>query len=129
MLDYGADKFGKSFVEDVRAVLNVLYMFIPFPIFWALFDQQGSMWIFQARRMNGEITDSFYLLPDQTQLVNPFLILAYIPLFEYGLYPLLGKFGLLKTPLQRVVTGGTLAGASFVISAILELALEVRFEF
>ena len=38
MLDYGAAKFGKSFVADCRAVLNVLYMFIPFPVFWVSFQ-------------------------------------------------------------------------------------------
>lgn len=127
MLDYGAAKFGKAFVSDTRAVLNVLYMFIPFPIFWALFDQQGSLWIFQARNMNGLLWGDKALLPDQVQLVNPFLILALIPVFEYGVYPLFQKCGMLKTPLQKIVTGGTLAGVSFVITGILELQLRVSF--
>ena len=39
-MDYGADKYGKEFIDDVKALGNVTYMFLPFPIFWALFDQQ-----------------------------------------------------------------------------------------
>ena len=36
---------------------------------------------------------------------------------------MVGKVGLLKTPLQRVVTGCFLCGLSFVISGVLELEL------
>jgi len=126
MLDHGEKKYGKDFIEDVRAVLNVLYMFIPFPIYWALFDQQGSLWTFQARRMNGDM-GYFQVLPDQMQLANPFMILAFIPLFEYVVYPVFAKFGMLTKPLQRIVTGGTLAGVSFVVSGFLELALQEHY--
>ena len=40
MLDYAVDRYGKQFVQEVKALKNISYMFIPFPIFWALFDQQ-----------------------------------------------------------------------------------------
>ena len=40
MLDYAEVKYGKNFVSDVKALKNVSYMFLPRPIFWALFDQQ-----------------------------------------------------------------------------------------
>ena len=56
-------------------------------------------------------------------MANPILILLLIPLFDQVIYPLLGKVGLLKTPLQRVVTGCFLCGLSFVISGVLELEL------
>ena len=32
--------FQPSFVSDLKDVLKVLVMFLPLPIFWALFDQQ-----------------------------------------------------------------------------------------
>ena len=40
MLDYAEKKYGKTFIEDVKALKSVTYMFLPLPIFWALFDQQ-----------------------------------------------------------------------------------------
>ena len=40
MLDYAVARYGKQFVQEVKALKNISYMFIPFPIFWALFDQQ-----------------------------------------------------------------------------------------
>ena len=124
MMDYGIPKYGKPFVEDVKAVLNVAYMFLPFPIFWALFDQQGSRWVFQARHMNGDITITTFL-PDQMQVIAPVLILVFIPLFDYVMYPALNKYGLLTTSLQKIITGGFLAAAAFFISGGLDLVLEV----
>ena len=123
-MDYGIPKYGKPFVEDVKAVLNVAYMFLPFPIFWALFDQQGCRWVFQARHMNGDIKITTFL-PDQMQVIAPVLILVFIPFFDYVMYPALNKYGLLKTSLQKIITGGFLAAAAFFISGGLDLVLEV----
>jgi hypothetical protein len=43
ILDYAEPRYGKSFVDDVKALKSVTYMFLPFPVFWALFDQQVSL--------------------------------------------------------------------------------------
>lgn len=67
----------------------------------------------------------FTIKPDQMQVINPFLILAFIPLFDSVLYPGLAKCHLLTRPLQRLSTGGLLAALAFVVSAIVETKLEV----
>lgn len=122
-MNYAEEKHGAKLVEDIKSTLKVLVLFIPLPVFWALFDQQGSGWTFQARRMDGYI--GFYtILPDQMQVVNPLLILAFIPLFQYVIYPALNKCKIVRTPLQKMVAGGVLAALSFLISACISLALE-----
>ena len=55
-------------MEEVKAVWNVAFMMLPLPIFWALFDQQGSRWTFQATRMNGNFFNLFRLEPDNIQV-------------------------------------------------------------
>ena len=40
-------------IQDIKYVLRVLILYIPLPLFWSLFDQQGSRWTLQAVRMNG----------------------------------------------------------------------------
>ncbi|XP_068085121.1 peptide transporter family 1 isoform X2 [Anabrus simplex] len=122
-LDYADDKHDKKMINDVKAALKVLYLYLPLPFFWALFDQQGSRWTFQATRMSGEL-GGWSLKPDQMQVVNPLLILIFIPIFETGIYPLLSKCNLLTKPLQRLGVGGLLAAASFLISAGIEFSLE-----
>lgn len=74
--------------------------------------------------MDGQL-GPFTIKPDQLQVVNPLLILAFIPIFESFVYPGLAKLNLLKRPLQRLSTGGMLAAVAFIVSAILEFKLQV----
>ena len=46
----------------------------------------------QASRMNMEVIPGVLdILPDQMQVVNPALILIFLPIFNRIIYPLLGK--------------------------------------
>ncbi|XP_054276764.1 peptide transporter family 1-like [Macrosteles quadrilineatus] len=78
-LDHADDKFSKSLISDTKAAFQVLFLFLPMPVFWALYDQQGSSWKFQATRMNGSL-GWFTIKPDQMQDINPLLIMVFIPL-------------------------------------------------
>ncbi|XP_014370098.2 peptide transporter family 1 [Papilio machaon] len=121
-LDHADDKYDSNLIEDIKGLLRVLVLFIPLPIFWALFDQQGSRWTFQADRMYQEI-GSWTLKADQMQVLNPLLILVFIPLFEVAIYPFLTWCKLIRKPLHKMIWGGVLAAAAFVISGIVELNL------
>lgn len=72
--------------------------------------------------MDGDI-GFMTIKPDQMQVVNPFLILVFIPLYEMLFYPLLKLIGI-KRPLQKLAIGGILAGVAFVCSALVEWQLE-----
>lgn len=39
-LDNADDKYDRGLIEDIKSLLRVLVLFIPLPVFWALFDQQ-----------------------------------------------------------------------------------------
>lgn len=86
-------------VSDVKSLMKILVLYIPLPFFWALQDQQGSRWTFQATRMNGEVGGYFTIKPDQMQVINPLLIIIFIPLWDLFVYPALEKIGI-KRPLQ-----------------------------
>ncbi|CAH2103133.1 unnamed protein product [Euphydryas editha] len=121
-LDHADDKYDTNLIEDVKSLLRVLVLFIPLPVFWALFDQQGSRWTFQADRMEQDI-GGWTLKADQMQVLNPFLILIFIPLFEIAIYPCLTWCRLVRKPLHKMIWGGILASCAFVISGIVELSL------
>lgn len=120
-LDYAEPTCGSKMVSDTKTLMKILVLYLPFPVFWALFDQQGSRWTFQATRMNGELS-GYVIKPDQMQVVNPLLILGFIPLFDWFLYPLLAKFGI-RRPLQKLTMGGLLAALAFVLSGLVELKI------
>ena len=122
-LDYADDNYDKDLIKDIKILFHVLVLYIPLPIFWALFDQQGSRWTLQATRMDGSVR-GYHIKADQMQVINPLLIIAFIPLFDYVVYPILKKCKLLQKPLQRITTGGILAAISFMIAGLIELNLE-----
>jgi len=121
-LEAATGVFDKTFISDLKAVMRVSKIFLFYPMYWALYDQQGSRWTIQATRMNGD-TFGMQILPDQMQVANPVLILLLIPFFDRVVYPVLGKLNILKTPLQRIVTGCFILALSFGISGILEVQL------
>jgi hypothetical protein len=42
-LDYADDTYDRTLINDTKATLRVLFLYLPLPFFWALFDQQVSM--------------------------------------------------------------------------------------
>ena len=39
-LDFASDKFDAQLIKDIKQVLRVLVLYLPIPVFWALFDHQ-----------------------------------------------------------------------------------------
>lgn len=39
-LDHASDKFDQQLIKDIKQVFHVLVLYLPIPIFWALYDQQ-----------------------------------------------------------------------------------------
>lgn len=117
-LDYSVTKFGAQLVSEIKILFRILVLFIPMPMFWALYDQQGSRWTFQATRTDPRV-GSLHIKPDQLQFLNPLLIIIFIPLFKYLIYPLLKRFDI-RRPLQKMGIGGVLIMASFVVAGMIE---------
>ena len=91
--------------------LTFIYVFVAF--FWALYDQTGSSWVLQADMMNRHWLGVEWL-PSQIQAVNPILILIFIPLFNYIIFPFIGRF-INLTPLRKIGFGLFLTAPSFFI--------------
>ena len=93
-----------------------VYVFVAF--FWSLYDQTASAWVLQAQHM-----DRYWLgvewLPSQIQAVNPVLILIFIPLFTYVVFPALQTF-MIVTPLRKIALGLFITVLAFAISALIE---------
>ncbi|MDP7107368.1 MAG: MFS transporter, partial [Roseibacillus sp.] len=87
-------------------------------MFWALFDQTSSRWIFQAQEMDRNFLGVEWL-ESQVQAVNPVLILTFIPLFTFLVYPMVGK-AIKLTPLRKIGAGLFLMGAAFVLSSTIQ---------
>ncbi|XP_077599509.1 solute carrier family 15 member 1-like [Stigmatopora nigra] len=122
-LDWAEEKYDKLLIAQVKMVVKVLLLYIPLPMFWALFDQQGSRWTLQATTMNGDF-GILIIQPDQMQTVNPILILVMVPIVDSLLYPLIAKCKLNFTPLKRMTVGMFFAALAFVAAGLLQIQID-----
>jgi dipeptide/tripeptide permease len=108
-------------LDDAAQALHVLPILAMFPVFWALYDQQGSVWTLQATRM-----DLNGLQPEQMNLVNPLEIMAFIPIFDRLIYPAMQARGWDIAPLRRMSWGMLLTAVSFFVSGLVESGIQAR---
>lgn len=100
--------------------LAVVYLFVA--LFWSIFDQSTSTWVGQAQQMDRRWLGVEWR-SSQMQAVNPILILILVPLFNYVLYPAVGRVVRL-TPLRKIGAGLFLAGAAACIPAFIQMKLD-----
>ncbi|KAM8749423.1 solute carrier family 15 member 2 [Acanthopagrus schlegelii] len=120
-LDWAEEKYSKRLIQEIKMVLRVLVLYIPLPMFWALFDQQGSRWTIQAARMNMAFGNSFSIKPDQMQMLNALLILVFVPIFDLIIYPLVGFCRINITPLRKMAAGMIFAALAFGAATLVEV--------
>ncbi len=111
----------KNYVDEIcnRQTLKILgNLLIPVPfvaMFWALWQQNFSSWVLQAKNMDRHLFGHEWL-PAQIQTVNPIFILVMLPLFSYVIYPALDKVFRL-TPLRKIGLGLFVTAGAFAIVA------------
>ena len=121
----GGIQFVKQFFskEGLGALGRLLVVYIFVAIFWSLWDQSsGGSWTLQARNLDL----SFFgmtLLPEQVQTANPILILLFIPLVNYIIYPLLDRIFPL-TPLRKIGVGLFITAVSFLVIAYIQTMID-----
>ena len=115
---------GLGFLRDVFSreglivigKLLLIYAFVA--MFWSLYDQTGSAWILQAEKMDRNFF-GISMSAAQTHAANPIMILFFIPLFTYVIYPAINLVFKL-TLLRKIGIGFFLTSATFCLSAIIE---------
>lgn len=121
-LDWAKEKYDERLISQTKMVMKVMFLYIPLPMFWALFDQQGSRWTLQATTMSGKI-GSIEIQPDQMQTVNAILIVIMVPIMDAVVYPLIAKcFNF--TSLKKMTVGMFLASMAFVAAAIVQVEID-----
>ena len=104
--------------EGLVAIGKLLPLFVFIAVFWSLYDQSSSSWVLQAQQMNLKFMGITWL-ESQIGAVNPILVLAYIPLFTFFIYPRLNRWFPL-TPLRKIGIGLALMAASFALVTLIQ---------
>jgi POT family proton-dependent oligopeptide transporter len=110
-------------VDGAKAVLRVMLIFAPIPVFWALWDQKGSTWIVQATQMDLNV-GPWKLAASQLMALNPLLVMLIIPLNNFLVYPAMERAGVALTPLRRMAAGMAITGLSFAAVGLLQARID-----
>jgi POT family proton-dependent oligopeptide transporter len=119
---------GKAFVketfslEGLRTIGGLVGIYAFALVFWMLWDQNSSAWVLQAEHMDLNLF-GYQLKAAQVQTANPILILLFIPLFSYVIYPAINKVFPL-TPLRKIGIGLWVTVASFIVVALTEMNIQ-----
>jgi len=117
------DVFSKDGLKTIGGLV-IIYLFVAF--FWALWDQSnGQTWTLQAESslMDKNLGFGLTILPAQIQVVNGLFILAMVPIFTFGIYPLMGKV-FKVTPLRKIGIGLFTIASSFLIVSSIEARIQ-----
>ncbi len=117
------EKYSKESIEGIQAVYRILAVFAFTPIFWAMWDQNLAEWVLQARKLDLNVF-GYEVLPQQVNALNPIFLVSMIPVFTYGIYPLIEKMGIKVTPLRKIGAGLVLIGVCFIIIALLQESID-----
>ncbi|MEM8865303.1 MAG: POT family MFS transporter [Planctomycetota bacterium] len=108
--------------SSLRAIGNLIPLYIFVAAFWMLFDQTSSTWVEQAKAMDRSVF-GFEINPAEFQATNPILVMLLIPLFTLVIYPMVDRVWRM-TPLRRIGIGMLITPLSFVIPAYLQRAID-----
>ncbi|HET8931935.1 MAG TPA: POT family MFS transporter [Polyangiales bacterium] len=103
-------------------VLRLFTLTLFISVFWALSEQHGSAWVLQAERMDRNVFGVTFLA-SQIQAINPVLVLTFIPLTSYVIYPGVSRVFKL-TALRKIGIGFVFTVAAFALSAFIETRLD-----
>ena len=131
--------------EGLGALGRLCSVYVFIAVFWALWDQSnGVEWTLQAAKMDLSVAwlpwlavsfSPFYvhagmgltLSAGQVQTANPVLILLFIPLVNYVIYPAIDKVFKL-TPLRRIGIGLFITSLSFLVIAYIQQKIDAGFK-
>jgi dipeptide/tripeptide permease len=125
-IDTRRSSLWRSLLHDLADIRHLMWLFVPLPIFWGLFFQQNSTWVFQAQQMDLEIgpigrLPRFSVPPDLMPSLEDVFCLLLIVVMDKLLYPLARRLGWPFTPLRKIGLGFIAITLSFAMAGIVDL--------
>lgn len=104
--------------DGVMTILKLAGLYVFIAMFWTLFEQTGSSWIEQAKKLNLHFAGVTWKA-DQIPASQALFVMIMIPIFSYAVYPAMNKIFKL-TALRKIGIGMFLTAVTFIIPFWLE---------
>ncbi|MGH7296032.1 MAG: MFS transporter, partial [Polyangiaceae bacterium] len=123
---------GKAWLQDILSKeglktiggLAIIYLFLA--PWWGLWEQSnGQTWTLQAESslMDKTLAFGITIKPAQIQVVNGLFILALVPVFTFGIFPLWAKVTKV-TPLRKIAVGLFMMVAAYLVVSSIEAHIQ-----
>merc|ERR1719461_1394306 len=116
-------------------ILQITVLYIPLVFFWAIMEQIGSLWTFQAKELN-LWTGNMYTQADQVEVLNNVFVVILIPIWTVVFLPVIKKSPIYRKsstrknmPLHMMATGLFLTAVSQFAAWNLQLKLNSELTF
>ena len=119
-----ASRFSASDISAAASVRQILLVFAPIPVFWALFNQVNTTWVLQGEKMRPFFLGNFEMNAEKIQSIGALLVLIWVPVLTLGVYPLAEKLGIRLSALRRIGIGVVLASVAFFICAWIQSRID-----
>jgi POT family proton-dependent oligopeptide transporter len=110
--------------RSARAVGRIFLVFLTVPVFFALYNQVNTTWVLQGEKMTPFHVGGFKVDGERMQAVGSILVMIWVPILTYLVYPLCEKLGLRPTALRRMGFGMVLGGITYVISGWMQARID-----
>jgi len=127
----------RDFKRESARMIKIFKIILPMSIFWAVFDQAGSTFTYQAAQLDKSIIKplrsilfmpSGWLLEDQIEAMNPIILLTLIPVFNVIIYPLISTVYKM-TALRKMTLGLAINCLVCVFAGWLQLKIDQDFTY
>jgi POT family proton-dependent oligopeptide transporter len=110
--------------RSARAVGRIFLVFLTVPVFFALYNQVNTTWVLQGEKMTPFHVGGFKVDGERMQAVGSILVMIWVPILTYLIYPLCEKLGLRPTALRRMGFGMVLGGITYIISGWMQARID-----
>jgi len=111
-------------IETLKVVGRIALIFLPIPIFWALFNQVNTTWVFQGTKMEPFHILGYKVDGESMQGAGALLVMIWVPVLTFGVYPFVERLGFRPTPLRRMGIGLFLGALSYLVCAAVQMTIE-----
>lgn len=117
-MDYAEPSYGAKLVGDIKRYFQIITILLSYIAYSAVYEQIDSKWLFQATRLDVRV-GSYRIIPDHYQLLNPLMVIIFLPLVTNVIDPRTKRFKT-ERQIRRVVIGGVLVSIGFIMAGVLE---------
>ncbi|KKA28469.1 hypothetical protein TD95_002530 [Thielaviopsis punctulata] len=107
--------FDDAWVEELRRGFAACSVFCWYPIYWLTYNQLNNNLVSQAATLQ------LHGLPNEiVSNLDPLALIIFIPICDFGLYPLLRRWKIRFTPIRKIFAGFMTGALAMVYSCVLQ---------